>query len=103
VVSVFATGPIGRGFESGKGDEFLKTIKIRNKTYFGWEVKPELPCRKILRHVKISRHVESPTGTDRLSLISFAHSPTLSRAVSADMTARQYWWLPERSGRRIRS
>jgi hypothetical protein len=49
-------------------------------------------------------------------LISFAHSLTRSRNVSdgrtaavaardvsADRTARQYWWLPERSGRQIGS
>jgi hypothetical protein len=35
--------------------------------------------------------------------ISFVHSPTRSRDVSADRTARLYWWLPERSSRRIRS
>jgi hypothetical protein len=27
-------------------------IKIRVTAFFGWEVKPEVPCRKILRHVK---------------------------------------------------
>jgi hypothetical protein len=26
-----------------------------------------------------------------------------SRDVSVDRTARQYWWLPERSGRQVRS
>jgi len=27
-------------------------IKIRSTPSFGWEVKPEVPCRKILWHVK---------------------------------------------------
>jgi hypothetical protein len=27
-------------------------IKIRSTTFFGCEVKPKVPCRKILRHVK---------------------------------------------------
>jgi hypothetical protein len=52
VVSVLAAGPIGRGFEPGQGDGFVRAIKIRSTPYFGWEVKPEVPCRKILRHVK---------------------------------------------------
>jgi hypothetical protein len=47
VVSLFATGPKGGGFEPGKGNGFLRAIPS-----FGWEVKPEIPCRKILRHVK---------------------------------------------------
>jgi hypothetical protein len=45
VVSVLATGPKGRGFEPGKGDGFLRAIKIRSTTSFGWEVKPEVACR----------------------------------------------------------
>jgi hypothetical protein len=45
VVSVLATEP-------GQGDGFLRAIKIRSTPSFGWEVKPEVPCRNILRHVK---------------------------------------------------
>jgi hypothetical protein len=52
VVSVLATRPKCRGFEPGQGDEFLKAIKIRSTLSFGWKVKPEVPCRKILRHGK---------------------------------------------------
>jgi hypothetical protein len=52
VVSVLAIGPIGRRFEPGQGDGFLRAIKIRSTPSFGGEVKPEVPCRKILRHVK---------------------------------------------------
>jgi hypothetical protein len=32
--------------------DFLRAIKILSTTSFGWEVKPEVPCRKILPHVK---------------------------------------------------
>jgi hypothetical protein len=46
VVSVLATGPKGRGFL------LARAIKIRSTPSFGWEVKPEAPCRKILQHVK---------------------------------------------------
>jgi hypothetical protein len=52
VVSVLHTRPKGRGFKPGKGDGFLREIKIRSTPSFGWEVKPEVPCRKILQHVK---------------------------------------------------
>jgi hypothetical protein len=52
MVSVLATGPKGCGFEPGQGDGLLRAIKIRSTPSFGWEVKPEVPCRKILRHVK---------------------------------------------------
>jgi hypothetical protein len=52
VVSVLATGSKGRGFEPDQGDGFLRTIKIRCTPSFGCEVKPEVPYRKFLRHVK---------------------------------------------------
>jgi hypothetical protein len=52
VVSVIATGPKGRGFRPGRGDRFLRVIKIHSTPSFGWEVKPKAPCRKILRHIK---------------------------------------------------
>jgi hypothetical protein len=52
VVSVLDTGPKGRGFKPGRGDGFLRSIKIRSTHSFVWEVKPEVTCRKILRHVK---------------------------------------------------
>jgi hypothetical protein len=52
VVSVLATGAKGLGFEPGQSNRFLRAIKIRSSPFFGWEVKPEVPCRKILRLVK---------------------------------------------------
>jgi hypothetical protein len=52
VVSVLATGPKGRGLEPGQGDGFLRVTKICSTTSFAWEVKPEVPCCKILSHVK---------------------------------------------------
>jgi hypothetical protein len=50
--SCAATGSKGGGFEPGQGDEFLRAIKILSTPSFGWEIKPEVPCRNILRHVK---------------------------------------------------
>jgi hypothetical protein len=53
VVSVLATGPKGRGLKPGRGDVFLMAIQIRSTPSFGWEVKPDVPCRKILCMLKI--------------------------------------------------
>jgi hypothetical protein len=52
VVSVHFTGPKDRGFEPGQGDGFLRAIKTISTPSFEWNVKPEVPCHKILRHVK---------------------------------------------------
>jgi hypothetical protein len=51
-VIVLATEPKGRVLKLGRCDGFLRTMKIRSTPSFGWEVKPEVPCRKILRRVK---------------------------------------------------
>jgi hypothetical protein len=52
VVSVLATGPKSRGFKAGRSHGYLRGIKIRSTLSFGWEVKPEIPCRQILWSVK---------------------------------------------------
>jgi hypothetical protein len=52
VVSVLATGPKGCGFEPAKAMDCNGDKKIRSTPSFGWEVKSEVPCRKILRQVK---------------------------------------------------
>jgi hypothetical protein len=52
MVKVLATGPKVRGFKRGRDDGFLRALKVRSTLSFGWEVKSEAPCRKILRHVK---------------------------------------------------
>jgi hypothetical protein len=53
VVSVLTTGPKGRRFEPGQGYGFLRAIKIHITRTFRWEVKPEVPCHKILQHVNL--------------------------------------------------
>jgi hypothetical protein len=52
MVGVLAIRPKVRGFKPGQDVGFLRAIKIRSTPSFGWKVKPEAPCRKILRHVK---------------------------------------------------
>jgi hypothetical protein len=58
MVSVLAIGPKVRGFKPSQGDGFLRTIKIRSTSFLGGERKLSAPCRKILRHVKITSKYE---------------------------------------------
>jgi hypothetical protein len=39
-------------FIPGRKRWIFEATKIRSTTYFGWEIKPSAPCRKILRHIK---------------------------------------------------
>jgi hypothetical protein len=48
MVNVLAIGPKVRWFKPDRGDGFLRAMKIRSTPYFGGEMKPESPCRKIL-------------------------------------------------------
>jgi hypothetical protein len=52
MVSMLVIGLKVRGFKPGRGDRLLRAIKMGSKPSFTGEVKPEAPCRKILRHVK---------------------------------------------------
>jgi hypothetical protein len=70
VVIVLATGPKGCGFKPSRGDGFLRTIKIRSTPSFRWEIKPEAPCRTILRHVKITCKYQQKYFKDKFSLLS---------------------------------
>jgi hypothetical protein len=91
-VSVLVTEPKGRVFEPSQGDGFLKAIKIRSTPSFEWEVKPEVPCRKILRYVKNPFKSLSLTGTNRLNshfLRPFSYSA--DRTARALVAARALW------------
>jgi hypothetical protein len=50
--------PKVRGFVPGRGDEFLREIKIRSTPSFAGEVKQEAPSSKFLEHVKIHSKYE---------------------------------------------
>jgi hypothetical protein len=81
--------------------DFLRVIKFRSTSSFRWEVKPEVPCRKILRHVKelLKSHRDGQTKFSfPLPILLLAPED-----VSADRTAREYWWLPESYSRQVRS
>jgi hypothetical protein len=51
MASLLTIGPKFRGFKPRRGYRFLMAIKISSTTSFGLEVKPSVPCRKILRRV----------------------------------------------------
>jgi hypothetical protein len=52
VVIVLATCPRFADSNPEEDYRFLTATKISNTTSFGGEVKPTVPCHKILRHVK---------------------------------------------------
>jgi hypothetical protein len=88
VVSVRATGPKSRGFKPSRGDGFLSAIKIRSTPFFGWKIKPEVPCRKISRHVKYLLTYKILNRQNSHSLRPFL---LLSPDVSAGRTASELW------------
>jgi hypothetical protein len=91
VVSVLATGPKGRGFRPGRGDGFLRAIKIRSTHFFGWEVKPEVLCRNGM--LKIPWDISYTSMQNSHSSCSSSYLPKMSLLVG----------LPESSGGRVRS
>jgi hypothetical protein len=53
--ALLATRPKGSGYKPGQGNGRLRAIKIRSTPSLRWEVMPEVPCRKILRHTLCRR------------------------------------------------
>jgi hypothetical protein len=60
---VIATGPKVRRVKPGRQRWILYAIKICSTTSFGVEVKPAVPCRKILRHVNDPSTYDRATDT----------------------------------------
>jgi hypothetical protein len=52
MVSVFAIGHKVRRFKPGKGDGFLRAIKVHSTPSFGGEVNLGAPCHNNLQHIK---------------------------------------------------
>jgi hypothetical protein len=72
MISVLAVGLKVRG----RGDGFLRAIKIRSTPLFRGEVKPDAPWHKIIRHVQKNRW-EITKILRKAKLIFFAHSSCL--------------------------
>jgi hypothetical protein len=47
--------------DPAEDDIFQSNKNLCSTTFFGWEVKPSVPCHKILRHVKDSYGHERDT------------------------------------------
>jgi hypothetical protein len=62
VVAHLPLDPRFAGSNRAEGDGILKDDKIRSRPSFGGEVKPSVPCRKILRHVKEAYKYEIDTS-----------------------------------------
>jgi hypothetical protein len=93
VVTVLATGLKGHEFKLGRGSRFLRAIKICSTPSFRWEVKPEVPCCKILRHAKDPLTYQITECANSHSSINSSELFHLSLLVG----------LPESSDRQVRS
>jgi hypothetical protein len=74
-------------------DFSMKAYRIPtfNTLYFGGEVKPEVPCYKILRH--INNHLKVSTKYFPRRNLSFpSPAPSLLLDDSAGRIARELWW-----------
>jgi hypothetical protein len=89
VVACLPLDPRFVGSNPAKNDGFLRTIKIRSTTSFR-EVKPLVPCRKILRHVN------EPYKYVKWYLAGKIHGH-FSPSVSCFGTRCHCWQLPESS------
>jgi hypothetical protein len=91
MVSVVATGTKGHQFTPGRGSGFLRAIKVRSTSFFGCKVKPEAPCRRILRHVK-DPLMHLRYWYRMQNSYSFVHSSYSLPDVSAGRIVRKLWW-----------
>jgi hypothetical protein len=67
-------------------------IKVCSTPSFGWEVKPEVPCRKILRHVKDPLRYFRYWYEKFSLLLPFL---ILAPDVSAGRNTRELWWMSQ--------
>jgi hypothetical protein len=91
-ISVLATGPKNSGFEPRQGDVLLSAIKIRSTPSFGWEVKPEVLCHKILQHVKDPLRY---FGYEKARFSLLRPFLLLAPDISAGRTSREFWWTSQ--------
>jgi hypothetical protein len=91
VVIVLVIGPKVRGFNPAEDDGFLRAIKIRSTTSFGREVKPAIPFRKILRHVKDHYSTKEILVGQILGHFSSILSCFATRCLL--VTATELWWI----------
>jgi hypothetical protein len=92
MVSVFAIGPNVREFKAGQGDGCLRAIKISRTPFFGGDVRPEAPCRKILWHVENHFEYEQRYFEEHIHNFHRDVPPDLLLDYSAGRIARELCW-----------
>jgi hypothetical protein len=95
MVSVLAIGPKVRGFNSGRGRWITKGDKSRSTLSSGDQVKPSVPCRKFLRHVKKPFEVWRKILRNIKFIISFASSSCLLDASACKIWRELRWTTQE--------
>jgi hypothetical protein len=78
VVTCLPLHPRFAGSNPADDDEFLRELRIRSTTSYGGEVKPSVPCRKILQRVKEPYEYERDTSYAKFTGHNFATLPLLS-------------------------
>jgi hypothetical protein len=91
-VSALAIGPTVRRFKHDRGERFLRKIKILSTLSFKGKVKPEAPCRNILRHVKC--HLQVGIKILRKAKFSFISPiPPACYQMTTARVATELWWM----------
>jgi hypothetical protein len=89
---VLPIGPKVRELKPGRDSGFLRAISIRSTPCFGGEVKPEAPCLKILRYVKINAsEYEQRYFEGQIHHFLRQVPPALLIDGTAGRTARELW------------
>jgi hypothetical protein len=81
-----------RGFKPGRGDGFLRAIKINSMPFFGGELKPSFPSRKVLQHVKITLKYEQRYFEGQIYHFFRQVPSDLLLDGCSGMIARELWW-----------
>jgi hypothetical protein len=93
VVTVLATGPKSRGFKPGRGDGFLRAIKIPQRNFLRMGSKAERShVARFYAMLKIRWRI---SDTDMQNSHSFVQSSYSLPDVSACKTARELWWTTQ--------
>jgi hypothetical protein len=79
------------GSNPAEGDGFLNSVKFRSSLSFGGEVKPSVPCRKVLRLAKITSKYEQRYFEVQINYLRQV-PPDLLVDYSAGKISRGLWW-----------
>jgi hypothetical protein len=96
VVIALATEPKVHGFKPGQGRLIFNGVKNPYHDFLRKETKPSVPCREILRHVRV------PYGVCKRYFVGKIHghfSPSFSFIAirQSNVKARELWWMNQES------